>query len=58
MTFFVLYVNLHSLDEHDKKSIGGLTDDEIHDFNDEERSEESEEEETKTDKNVLVSAYS
>lgn len=57
MTFLVLYVNLHSLDEHDKKTIGKLSDDEIHDFNDEDRSEESAEEETKADRDVLASVY-
>ena len=43
-TFAILSVNLHSLDEHDKKNIGKLTDNEIHELNGEDLSDESEEE--------------
>ena len=46
-TFVLLKVNLFSLSTHDKKSIGGLTDNEIHLLMDEAMSEESEEEEKK-----------
>lgn len=53
-TFAILSVNLHSLDEHDKKNIGKLTDNEIHELNGEALSEESEEEQKQGA--VLVSA--
>ena len=42
-TFVILSVNLHSLDEQDKKEIGGLTDKEIRDINQEEYSDSDEE---------------
>ena len=44
-SFAVLYVNLHSLDEHDKKALGGLTEREIYELNGEEYKEEEESEE-------------
>ena len=61
MTFLILSVNLYTLDEHDKKIIGKLTDEEIRDLNDEYNSSQEEEEtdeETKAPSRFrLVSSY-
>lgn len=45
-SFAVLYLNLHSLDEHDKRALGNLTEREIFELNGEEyKDDESEDEE-------------
>jgi len=52
-TFAVLYVNLHSLDDHDLKEIAGLTEREVRDLRDEVFSDEEGEEEIKKDASEL-----
>ena len=50
-TYAVVYINLHSLDEHDKRAIGGLTENEMKDLHGEAHSSEEEELETQAQAN-------